>query len=118
MWGRVGISSAFKPTWFRGTARPEALVGTCASNCFFFLTLATNSRRLHGQSSPIITLFLKLVHGLAKPNGVDEKGNKRRTQAEDQPPRDRLSQHLNRYGCDLPTNQTGVVEADEQVDSV
>jgi len=61
---------------------------------------------------------MMLAYCRKQPNGVDEKGNKRRTQAEDQPPRDRLSQHLNRYGCDLPTNQTGVVEADEQADSV
>lgn len=50
-------------------------------------------------------------------NGVDEKGNKRRTQAEDQPPRDRLSQHLNRSVCLLFAHKTGVVEADQKASS-
>lgn len=52
-----------------------------------------------------------------KNNGAHDKGNKRRTQAEDQPPRDRLSQHLNRSVCLPFANQTGVVEAKQRASS-
>ena len=61
---------------------------------------------------------MMLAYCRKQPNGVDEKGNKRRTHAEDQPPRDRLSSALESVCLPFANETTGVVEADEQVGSV
>ena len=52
--------------------------------------------------------------------GPDKQRRRERQQqalAEDQPPRDRLSQHLNRFACE-PTRSLGVMEASKHRRSI